>query len=94
MIKHMQTTLVTMGDGTTCSTVGCNTEGEGVIQIFNDDEYHKPGTSLDMPPKGAIMDFPDVAILFRTTKDIDLHIKLLKELKGHMKEVKKEANQK
>lgn len=95
MIKQMQTTCITIGDGTTFRQMGLNTEGEGIIRMYDNKQYSKPGTVYNHFPEGINPDFPDVVMLFRTTKDIDLHIKLLKDLKKAMKEeatAKKEEN--
>lgn len=95
MIKQMKTTCITVGDGTTSTQTGINAEGEGIMRMYDNPEYVKPGTLMDHFPEGINPDFPDVVMLFRTTKDIDLHIKLLKDLKKAMKEeaaAKKETN--
>ena len=90
MIKKFETTCITMGDGNTVMYFDCNCNGEGLVRMFDTKQGAKPRTTLDKAPSDINEEFPDCVMLFRSTKDIDIHIKKLKELKTYMKECKEE----
>ena len=92
MVKHFceVSSCVSFGDGTTFVRCGLNDRSEGLVSIYNTNEYGEPSMDLVETPEDVNLECPDVAMLFRTPKDIELHIETLQQLKELMESEQKE----